>query len=436
MICISVFYLLYFFFYFIFSDGTVSYDLFKEYYFLPDRNARNPEKDILKIPNIPLFSAGSSMKDAGYFTLMGFKASINAMIGNEGTSLFIEKSVKDIIWGYDDKLTAMGRSFMPAGALKSDQFGLLVGKNYSVDGRMRVHTGASDLTMVGQIKSFNEQETYNVWPDKKCDQMRGADGSFMEPMLNMNSRLEITVIDLCRTIKLVPNKYVQVGPMKTLQFLPDENLFNYDAEENKCYCPETVKQAEMDYEEEESEFEEDNSFDSWFDEEEESETPDNLDNSKKDKCTGNGVFHIGPCKFGAPLAVSWPHFLNAEPKIETVEGLNPDPKKHQMYMNVQPEMGIGFSAYIRMQFNLKMEKSQAFPILNTLPIGDEFLVPIMWFEDVIDKPPENLATLLKDAVDTGPNLGQTSVIILSMNLIVQFFVFVSYMLWSFHKDTE
>ena len=220
--------------------------IFKEYYFLPDLNERNPMEDVVKIPNLPLFSAGSSMKDAGYFTLMGFKASINAMLGTEGQDLFIEKPVNDIIWGYDDKLTAMGRSFMPAGALKSDQFGLLVGTNYSVYGRIRSHTGASDLSMVGQIKSFNDQDIYNVWPDESCDKMRGADGSFMEPMLDMNSRVEITVIDLCRTIKLVPQKYVHIGAMKTLQFLPDENLFNYDAPENKCYCPDAQGQAQDD----------------------------------------------------------------------------------------------------------------------------------------------------------------------------------------------
>ena len=185
--------------------------------------------------------------------------------------------------------------------------------------------------------------------------------------------------------------------------------------------------------------EDEGTFDSWFDEEEdeESSSPDDKNPDQKSKCSGNGVFYIGPCKFGAPLAVSWPHYLNADPPINTVQGLNPDPKKHQMYMNVQPEMGIGFSAFVRMQFNLKMEKSPAFPVLNTLPFEEEeFLVPIMWFEDIIEKPPENLATLLKDAVDTGPKLGQSTVIVLAINLLVQILMFVCYMLWSYHKDGE
>ena len=124
------------------------------------------------------------------------------------------------------------------------------------------------------------------------------------------------------------------------------------------------------YEEEE---EESDDFDSWFgdeiDSETEVETEIETTAGSKSGCTGNGIFHIGPCKFGAPLAVSWPHFLDTNPKIQSVQGLNPIRSKHQFYMNIQPEMGIGFSAYVRLQFNLKMEKSQAFPILNTLPIG-------------------------------------------------------------------
>ena len=107
--------------------------------------------------------------------------------------------------------------------------------------------------------------------------------------------------------------------------------------------------------------EESDDFDSWFGDEIDSESEEEKEiETTSGGCTGNGIFHIGPCKFGAPLAVSWPHFLDTNPKIQTVQGLNPIRSKHQFYMNVQPEMGIGFSAYIRMQFNLKMENKQKY----------------------------------------------------------------------------
>ena len=47
--------------------------MFKEYYHLPEKSKGNAKEDVIFIPNIPMFASGSSMKDAGYFTLMGFK---------------------------------------------------------------------------------------------------------------------------------------------------------------------------------------------------------------------------------------------------------------------------------------------------------------------------------------------------------------------------
>ena len=51
-------------------------------------------------------------------------------------------------------------------------------------------------------------------------------------------------------------------------------------------------------------------------------------------------------------------------------------------MVFQPEMGIGMRAYVRLQFNLKMEKSKAFTQLSRLPLetDEHVIVPIMWFE--------------------------------------------------------
>lgn len=125
---------------------------------------------------------------------------------------------------------------MPADGLKSDQFGLLAGKNYSVDGRVSTHTGYNDLTKVGNIMSFNGKEKYDVWPTEACDTIKGGDGSFMPPNMNMNSKVEIAVIDLCRTLPLVPTKPVMVGHLNALRFVPHPDVFNYRAKDNRCYC--------------------------------------------------------------------------------------------------------------------------------------------------------------------------------------------------------
>ena len=40
---------------------------------------------------------------------------------------------------------------------------------------------------------------------------------------------------------------------------------------------------------------------------------------------GDGVFDVSVCQHGAPIVLSWPHFLGAEHKYrDAVEGLNPE----------------------------------------------------------------------------------------------------------------
>ena len=72
----------------------------------------------------------------------------------------------------------------------------------------------------------------------------------MSPNMDMETIVEISVIDMCRTIKLLPTEYVKVGRLKALRFLPDPNLLNYEAPENHCYCPATVNEPPPEEEDE------------------------------------------------------------------------------------------------------------------------------------------------------------------------------------------
>ena len=58
---------------------------------------------------------------------MGFKAAIDSMTTANDRKVFLERTVQEVIWGYDCKLTEMGRQFMPDAGLKSDKFGLFAG---------------------------------------------------------------------------------------------------------------------------------------------------------------------------------------------------------------------------------------------------------------------------------------------------------------------
>ena len=72
----------------------VSYDLTRSYEYLPDLSDGSLES-VITVPNIPLFSAGTLMKDADAMTLMGFQAAIQSI----DTPMFKDVTVKELIWG-------------------------------------------------------------------------------------------------------------------------------------------------------------------------------------------------------------------------------------------------------------------------------------------------------------------------------------------------
>ena len=135
---------------------------------------------------------------------MGFKASLDGVLTENDTNIFLEKTVQEFIWGYDDKLTKMGRQFMPEGALKSDQFGLFAGRNHSVDARFSVNTGKGNLDKLGILKRLNNETSYYVWPGKGCDKVKGAS---MDPIIYFIEGILCLCLD-----RNLPSKEKMIGP--------------------------------------------------------------------------------------------------------------------------------------------------------------------------------------------------------------------------------
>ena len=72
-----------------------------------------------------------------------------------------------------------------------------------------------------------------------------------------------------------------------------------------------------------------------------------------------------PCKVtpdtprGSPIALSWPHFYQADPSYQAaVSGLNPNKEKHQFYLDVSPEFGIPLAVRPRLQINAIIRKDK------------------------------------------------------------------------------
>lgn len=67
--------------------------------------------------------------------------------------------------------------------------------------------------------------------------------------------------------------------------------------------------------------------------------PDNdcFCNSEQNMCHKDGLVYIGPCRFGAPLYLSKPHFLHGSEKlVSDVEGISPKEEEHSSYIEIEP----------------------------------------------------------------------------------------------------
>ena len=96
--------------------------------------------------------------------------------------------------------------------------------------------------------------------------------------------------------------------------------------------------------------------------------PDNACYCMKDEgfsCFKSGVLNLAPCKrtqhlpLGPPIALSYPHFYQADPSyLAAVEGLTPDKERHQIYVDVQPELGLPLAISKRFQLNTIIRKDK------------------------------------------------------------------------------
>lgn len=151
-------------------------------------------------------------------------------------------------------------------------------------------------------------------------------------------------------------------------------------------------------------------------------------------CPPKGVIDLGPCKFGAPLYVSWPSFYLADKKLlDAVDGIpEPNEKDHGFRMDIQPTMGLGVSVQVRMQMNLKIESSPILSIPNF--VEEPFLLPIMWFEDSIEKIPHDIHDMLKEALTSGPGLALKIFISFMFLVVFEIILLAAFFFWKFTKS--
>ncbi|NXL43757.1 CD36 protein, partial [Podilymbus podiceps] len=318
------------------SDGTISYMLPNIARFEPDMSV-GTENDTITCLNLAVVAAPALYKTSFMHILLNvwIKASKSSMLQN--------RTVKELLWGYKDPF--LNKIPYPLDTV----LGVFYPYNGTFDGLYKVYTGKEDITKTAIIESYKNKRNLSYW-EGYCDLVNGTDGASFPPFVKKDQTLRFFSSDICRSIYGVFHSKQEVKGISLYRFTVPRQAFAspVEVEDNYCFCTDEVISQ---------------------------------------NCTLAGVLDISACKAGKPVFISLPHFLHASESIlHEVEGLSPNEKEHETFLDIEPITGFTLQFAKRLQVNLlvnpapkiealaKVKKPYVFPVLwlnETAVIGDE-----------------------------------------------------------------
>ncbi|XP_068099973.1 scavenger receptor class B member 1 isoform X2 [Hyperolius riggenbachi] len=312
------------------ENGTVSFVELRTFWFEPEKSVGS-EDDYVVVPNVLVLSSSVMVKDSNF----AIKWLFSRTLATFNQEPFMNRTVKEILWGYHDPFLDFINTFLPGKLPFKGKFGFFADFNDSNTGIFTVNTGVEDISKVQMIDTWNGNTEINFWNSEQANMINGTAGQMWPPFRTPTQPLEFFSPDACRSLTLVFEKEESFRGIPTYRYNAPNYLFanGSDYPPNEGFCP----------------------------------------------CTASGVMNVSACRFGAPMFLSFPHFYNADPGFAAaVEGLHPSEKLHSLFLDLHPLTGIPMNCSIRMQISLLAMKVDG--IDQTGDIATVVL-PVLWFEE-------------------------------------------------------
>ncbi|XP_041815771.1 lysosome membrane protein 2-like isoform X2 [Chelmon rostratus] len=315
------------------NDSKVSAYNTKSFVFLRDKSVGDPAVDNITTVNIPAWAVMTKVKGSFWKSNL-----VSIWMNSFGTGLFTTRTVDELLWGYEDPLLTRVSSSNPD--VEKD-FGLMYKKNGSNDGEFVYHTGTQNYMDYGRVETWKGQSQLTFWMSNQSNSINGSDGSAFHPLLKKDERLYIFTPDLCRSIYMEFQKDVEVKGIPAYRFTPPRSVLaskeENPANEGFCISPQ--------------------------------------------ECLGTGLLKVSPCRKGAPVVASFPHFHLADPKyVAAIEGMSPQTEHHQTFLDLNPTTGVIVRANKRAQVNILLSRVPGFPKTRAL---NETVFPVMFLNESV-----------------------------------------------------
>ncbi|VVD05273.1 unnamed protein product [Leptidea sinapis] len=300
--------------------------------FLPDKSVGQYSDPIIA-PNIALVAISTLLADQmGYFANAAAYYSITAL----GSKLFLNMNAGEFFWGYNDPLVKVASTLLP-GWIDFGKVGILD----------RFYAQRRDKVEV-ELGNRNKRYSINTWNDSPglpeqgyttlnesilCNRLKGTyEGLMITPRYNVSNPLPIFRKQACRVypFRFLEERMSDMG-FPISRFKMDESAFNKSSP-FACTCTKN--------------------------------------------CLPDGFVDIGSCYYGFPIALSKPHFLDADPEQQKMfVGMHPDPEAHASHVDIETSIGVPLSLRTNMQVNIAVRASGGNPSIR--PVKDKVL-PLMW----------------------------------------------------------
>ncbi|XP_076384781.1 sensory neuron membrane protein 1 isoform X1 [Megalopta genalis] len=209
-------------------------------------------------------------------------------------------------------------------------------KNGTIDSsRIKVLRGMKNHKDLGRVIAFKGEPALTIYSGERCNTLNGTDSTIFPPLMTKLDDIVSFSPEICRSIS---------APYRHDSKIKGVNTYHYSADfgdmkgnpEDSCYCP----------------------------------TPET--------CLDKDLMDLEKC-MGIPLIGSQPHFLGTDEKyLEMVDGLHPNPAKHDLSMDFEPLTASPLSAHKRLQFSMFVGPVEKFKLMKTFP---ECLFPIFWVDE-------------------------------------------------------
>jgi len=295
----------------------------------------NPEQDDVVVVNAPFQAVlGTLLKTQTggdwWETLL-----FDLLASASQSSLFVNLTVEQLIWGYNDPLLSLVHTLNPEVPPTFQlQANLTEDQIYASTGLTVVQTGKDDINNIGNIQIWQGQNSLSCWGSVASNTIGGNYDNNFPPFLDSSQPIYLWVDQLFRKGYFKFDKEVEVYGIKLYSYkIPNEELDNATQ-----YPPN----------------------DGFY------------------QYGPSGVANLTSPTGGAPIFISKPHFLDADPYyLQHVNMTPPDPNLHQTYLQLEPITGALMVGCKRLQINVNFQlDALLYPLVNK-----DIYIPLAWVEE-------------------------------------------------------